>query len=71
MKYPVQGEPLVSILIPNKDQVDSLDKCLRSIEEKTDYHNYEIVIIENNSEKEETFRYYEKISSEKIRVIRW
>lgn len=71
VKYPVQGEPLVSILIPNKDQVDSLDKCLRSIEEKTDYHNYEIVIIENNSEKEETFRYYEKISSEKIRVIRW
>ena len=71
VKYPVQGEPLVSILIPNKDQVDSLDKCLRSIEEKTDYHNYEIVIIENNSEKEETFSYYEKISSEKIRVIRW
>ena len=71
VKYPVQGEPLVSILIPNRDQVDSLDKCLRSIEEKTDYHNYEIVIIENNSEKEETFRYYEKISSEKIRVIRW
>ena len=71
VKYPVQGEPLVSILIPNKDQVDSLDKCLRSIEEKTDYHNYEIVIIENNSEKEDTFRYYEKISSEKIRVIRW
>ena len=71
VKYPVQGEPLISILIPNKDQVETLDQCLRSIKEKTDYSNYEIVIIENNSEKEETFRYYEKISSDKIRVIRW
>ena len=71
VKYPVQGEPLISILIPNKDQVETLDQCLRSIKEKTDYSHYEIVIIENNSEKEETFRYYEKISSDKIRVIRW
>ena len=44
VKYPVKGKPLVSILIPNKDQVDTLDKCLRSIEERTDYDYYEISV---------------------------
>ena len=56
VKYPVKGKPLVSILIPNKDQVDTLDKCLRSIEERTDYDNYEIIIIENNSTEQKTLR---------------
>ena len=56
VKYPVKGKPLVSILIPNKDQVDTLDKCLRSIEERTDYDNYEIIIIENNSTEQKIIR---------------
>ena len=71
VKYPVQGSPLVSIIIPNKDQWQTLDKCLKSVLEKTDYDNYEIIIVENNSEEEETFRYYEKIQSDKVKVIRW
>lgn len=44
VKYPVTGNPLVSILIPNKDQAETLDKCLKSIEKLTDYENYEIII---------------------------
>lgn len=71
VKYPVIGNPKVSILIPNKDEVESLDKCLKSIKEKTSYGNYEIVIIENNSEKQETFEYYKKIENERIKVIYW
>ena len=58
MRLKVKGEPLVTILIPNKDQVETLDTCLKSIYEKTDYPNFEIVIVENNSEKAETFAYY-------------
>lgn len=43
----------MSILIPNKDQAETLDKCLKSIEKLTDYENYEIIIIENNSTEED------------------
>ncbi|MDO5424441.1 MAG: glycosyltransferase family 2 protein [Eubacteriales bacterium] len=68
-----KGTPLVSVIIPNKDQSETLDQCLRSIFEKTDYPNYEIVIVENNSTEEKTFAYYEKIQREheNVRVLRW
>ncbi|MCQ2499714.1 MAG: glycosyltransferase family 2 protein [Lachnospiraceae bacterium] len=72
VKYQVQGEPLVSILIPNKDQRDTLETCIRSIREKTTYKNYEILIIENNSVEENTFAYYKCLSGDpKIRLLRW
>ena len=70
VKYQVQGSPLISIIIPNKDQVESLDKCLRSIE-KSSYKNYEIIIVENNSTEDETFAYYKKIESDAIRIVYW
>ena len=70
VKYQVQGSPLISIIIPNKDQVKSLDKCLESIE-KSSYKNYEIIIVENNSTEDETFAYYKKIESDKIRIVYW
>ena len=70
--YPVQGEPMISIIIPNKDEKESLQKCIRSIREKTEYPNYEILIIENNSISEEIFRYYKELSGEPdIRLLRW
>lgn len=60
VRYPVVGEPLVSIIIPNKDEVSSLAKCLASIE-KSSYQNYEVIIVENNS-CDETFAYYKNIA---------
>lgn len=72
VKYPVQGEPLVSIIIPNKDEKESLQACIRSIQEKTDYKNYEIIIVENNSTTDEIFHYYKELSKEPdIRLLRW
>ena len=72
VQYPVQGNPMVTIIIPNKDEKESLEACLRSIREKTAYENYEILIIENNSVSEEIFAYYKKIEKDpKIRVLRW
>lgn len=68
--YKVQGNPLISIIIPNKDQKDTLEQCLLSIE-KSSYKNYEIIIVENNSEDENTFRYYEKIKSDTVKVVYW
>lgn len=70
VRYQVQGKPLVSIIIPNKDHADMLDRCLKSIE-KSSYQNYEIIIVENNSEKEETFDYYKQLKSERIKVVYW
>lgn len=61
IKYNVIGNPKVSIIIPNKDYISTLKVCLKSIIKKTTYSNYEILIIENNSEKGETFNYYKKI----------
>ena len=72
VKYPVHGEPLVSIIIPNKDEKESLQACIESIREKTEYQNYEILIIENNSTSEEIFHYYKELSRDpKIRLLRW
>ena len=72
VEYPVQGSPLVSVLIPNKDQKESLKKCLDSVFEKTTYSNYEIIIIENNSTESETFAYYRELQKRSnVKVITW
>ena len=68
--YPVQGEPLVSILIPNKDQKETLMHCIRSVLETSTWKNLEILIIENNSEQEETFACYRELEKDpRIRIL--
>ena len=49
IRYTIRGNPLVSILIPFRDRPELLDVCVRSILEKTDYENFEIVGIDNGS----------------------
>ena len=60
--YEIEGEPLVSILIPNMDHTDDLEKCLASVYKKTSWHNFEVIVIENNSKEASTFDYYKKIT---------
>jgi len=68
--YEIKNEPPVSIIIPNKDHIDDLGRCLASIESLSTYRNYEIIVVENNSEKQETFDYYEDIvNNERISVV--
>ncbi len=71
--YKIQNNPMVSIIIPNKDHHQDLDLCLRAIEVRATYRNVEFVIIENNSTQPETFEYYEKIQKEfdNVHVVRW
>ena len=71
--YKIQGEPLVSIIIPNKDHHTDLDLCLRAIETRATYRNVEFIIVENNSTEKETFEYYEKIQKEfsNVHVVTW
>lgn len=69
----LEEKPLISIIIPNKDHTDDLDKCIRSIENKSSYENLEYVVVENNSTDPETFVYYEKLEKEvpRARVVYW
>lgn len=69
----IQENPMVSIIIPNKDHTDDLELCLFSMSRKSTYRNYEVLIVENNSEKEETFEYYKKLPERypKVRVLTW
>lgn len=70
IKYEILSEDKISILIPNKDHIDDLRRCIDSIKERTTYSNYEIIIIENNSEDKATFDYYKTIKEqENITVV--
>ena len=72
IKYEIEGEPLVSIIIPNKDHKETLKTCITSILEKTTYQNYEIIIVENNSIEKKTFDYYQELEQNKqIRLVVW
>lgn len=53
--YNLKDKPLISIIIPTKDHADILEQCLSSIYKKSTYKNYEIIVIDNNSEEQETF----------------
>lgn len=68
--YKVKGNPKVTILIPNRNETKTLKTCIKSILKKTTYENYEIVIIENNSNKKSIFRYYKKIEKNpRVKVL--
>jgi len=72
INYKIEGYPLVSIIIPNKDHVEDLKKCINSIYENSTYQNYEILIIENNSVERDIFNYYKTLENyDKIKVIEW
>lgn len=72
IRYRLSGTPMVSILIPNKDEKATLQKCIESVRAKTEYENYEILVLENNSTSEEIFEYYKEIDGkDHVRVLRW
>jgi len=72
VRYELTERPMVSIIIPNKDNVSLLRNCISSIIEKTTYDNYEIIIVENNSKKDATFAYYEELKRlTNVHVVYW
>lgn len=62
VRYQITGQPLVSIIIPIRDRVELLSRCLESIEEKTDYRHFEVIIVDNQSEEPETLAYLARLS---------
>lgn len=70
IQYNVKENPKVTILIPNKDQKETLKTCIEAITNKTTYSNYEIAIIENNSSTQEIFEYYKELEkNNRIKII--
>ena len=66
ISYEIKGEPKISIVIANKDHVEDLRRCISSIREKSTYENYEIVVVENNSETDAIFDYYKELTNDKF-----
>jgi GT2 family glycosyltransferase len=71
--YEVAGNPLVSIIIPNKDHIADLIACISSIQDKSTYQNIEFVVVENNSTDPATFAAYKEIQTrwKNVSVVTW
>lgn len=70
IRYELIGSPKISIVISNRDHGADLRRCIISIQEKSTYENYEIIVVENNSSDESTLAYYEELGElEKVRVV--
>ncbi|MFI3168405.1 MAG: glycosyltransferase family 2 protein [Faecalibacterium sp.] len=73
VRYALTTDEMVSVIIPNKDHAEDLDRCLASFTAKAGYENYEILVIENNSTDPATFAYYETMAQTypKVRLVRY
>lgn len=72
--YSFEDEPLVSVIIPNKDHLDDLTRCIESMENVNNYHNIEYIVVENNSVLDETFAGYESMEKkygDRFKLVRW
>ena len=62
----------VSVIIPTKDRIDLLSVCLNGLFEKTNYENFEILVVDNNSLEARTIEYFKMIEkNEKVRVLKF
>ncbi len=72
IRYKILGNPEVSIIIPTRDKSEILRNCIDSIFYRSSYRNYKIVIVDNQSREEDTFKYYQGIGSNpKISIINY
>lgn len=68
--YGFKEKPLISIIIPTRDMLHHLERCIESLLTKTSYNNFEIIIVDNQSEESDTLAYFSKVSAlQNVRVI--
>jgi glycosyltransferase involved in cell wall biosynthesis len=66
------AQPKVSLIVPTRDRVDLLRMCVSSILEKTEYDNYEIIVVDNQSVELETHDYLNSLRNHrKVRVLEY
>ncbi|MBI4637605.1 MAG: glycosyltransferase [Candidatus Rokubacteria bacterium] len=70
VRYTLRETPLVSIIVPTRDRWELLQQCLWSVEEKTDYEKYEIIVVDNDSTEPATLGYLDGVAA-KWRVCRY
>ena len=71
VSYRVENFPKVSIIIPTKDRANILKDCIESIIQKTNYDNFEIIIIDNGSREKAVYEFYEKLKKfENIKILK-
>ncbi|MEH2957004.1 glycosyltransferase family 2 protein [Candidatus Merdisoma sp. JLR.KK006] len=72
IRYPLFEKPLISIIIPNRDHMEDLSRCVESIINKSTYPDYEIIVVENNSETKEIYDYYKALEhNERIHIVKY
>lgn len=65
----LDGEPLVSVIIPTRDKLLLLKKCITSLIERTNYRNFELIVVDNGSVEPETLDYLRTLGSNQVKVI--
>lgn len=74
VQYGHTEQPLVSIIVPTKDQLPFLQRCVETLLHTTRYLNYELLIVDNNSETPEALEWLARIDalgSAQVRVLRY
>lgn len=72
VNYVLPSEPLVSIIIPTKNQLMYISQCLESVITKTVYGNYEIVIVDTGSTEQRVWELYEQYQARTdLKVVKW
>lgn len=70
IRYQIIGNPLISIVIANKDHAGDLRRCLDSVFEKSTYDNFEVIIVENGSTEKSILDYYEELKeNERVKIV--
>lgn len=71
VEYKYDNDPMISIIIPTKDHAETTEQCLKSLYDKTTYSNFEVILMNNNSEKKETFELFAsyKAKYDNFRVV--
>lgn len=70
VKYRVRPYQRVSIIIPTKDRANLLDRCVTSVLDKTTHQDFEVVVVDNQSQEEETHRVFERLTGDpRVRIL--
>ncbi len=67
IRYEINGNPKISIVIANKDHAVDLKRCISSIYEKSTYDNWEIIVVENNSVEDDIWAYYKELTGTDVK----
>jgi GT2 family glycosyltransferase len=61
LKRDILDQPKISIIIPTRDRIDLLSRCIESIQAKSSYGNYEVIVVDNLSQEEESAAYFDSL----------